>query len=197
MSEKKIPVTFKLKKDHIYLTYDEKIVEKEKQFKKLFNNRVLGIDLNPDYFGISIIEFNRNNNFKVIYKEVIDVSKLQVKSKYKIKHELLEINHHILKLCKTWHCAKLACEDLKFDTKKKFWNKNLNRLCRNQFRFRLVKSHLQTLCSTYGVEFIEVNAAYSSVIGNFTHGSKTCPDMVAASIEIARRAYKKFEKGWF
>ena len=43
---------------------------------------------------------------------------------------------------------------------------------------------------------IEVNAAYSSIIGNFKHGSDHCPDMVAASIEIARRCYKKFEKGW-
>lgn len=58
MSEKKIPVTFRLKKDKIYISYDEKIVEKEKQFKGLFQNRVLGIDLNPNYFGISILEFN-------------------------------------------------------------------------------------------------------------------------------------------
>lgn len=36
MSEKKIPVTFRLKKDKIYLSYDEKVVEKEKQFKNLF-----------------------------------------------------------------------------------------------------------------------------------------------------------------
>ena len=196
MSEKKIPVTFRLKKDIIYLNYDEKIVEKEKQFKKLFNNRVLGIDLNPNFFGISIIEFNRENNFKIIFKECIDVSELQKKSKNKIKFELYEINHHILKLCKQYHVSKLSCEDLKFDNKKKFWNKDLNRLCKNQFRFQLVKSHLKTLCSTFGVEFIEVNAAYSSIIGNFRHGSQSCPDMIAASIEIARRAYKKFEKGW-
>jgi len=36
MLEKKIPVTFRLKKDKIYISYDEKIVEKEKQFKYLF-----------------------------------------------------------------------------------------------------------------------------------------------------------------
>jgi hypothetical protein len=30
MSEKKIPVAIRLKKDHIYLSYDETIVEKEK-----------------------------------------------------------------------------------------------------------------------------------------------------------------------
>lgn len=192
MSEKKIPVTFRLKKDKIFITYDEKVVEKEKQFKNLFSNRVLGIDLNPDYFGISIIEFREDDTFKIIHKEVIDVSRLQKKSKNKIRFELFEIDHYILKLCKTWHCAKLAVEDLKFDSKKKFWNKDLNRLCRNQFRFGIVKQHLQTLCSTFGVELVEVNAAYSSIIGNFVHGSDTCPDMVAASIEIARRSYKRF-----
>ena len=196
MSEKKIPVTFRLKKDHIYLSYDEKIVEKEKQFKNLFKNRVLGIDLNPNYFGISIIEFNHQDKYRVIHKEVIDLNKLQEKSKNKIHHELYEINHHILKLCKTWKVSKLAIEDLKFKKSNKFWNKDLNKLCRNKFRYSFVKSHLTTLCNVYGVELIEVNAAYSSIIGNFKHGSDTCPDMVAASIEIARRCYKKFQKGW-
>jgi len=61
----------------------------------------------------------------------------------------------------------------------------------------MVKNHLTTLCSTYGVELIEVNAAYSSIIGNFVHGDSTTPDMVAASIEIARRSYHKFRKGWY
>lgn len=36
MSEKKTPVTFRLKKDKIYISYDETVVEKEKQFKGLF-----------------------------------------------------------------------------------------------------------------------------------------------------------------
>ena len=196
MTEKKIPVTIRLKKDIIYITYDEKIVENHRKFNNLFTNRVLGIDLNPNQFGISVIEFNYNDNFKIIHKEVIDVSNLQTKSKDKIKYELYEINHRILRLCKQWHVGKLACEDLKFNNKKKFWNKSLNKLCKNNFRFNIIKSHLETLCNTFGVEFIEVNAAYSSIIGNFIHGSNNCPDMVASSVEIARRAYKKFEKGW-
>ena len=77
MSEKKIPITFRLKKDKIYISYDESIVEKEKRFKELFQNRVLGIDLNPNYFGISILEFNQKDKFKVIFKECIDITKLQ------------------------------------------------------------------------------------------------------------------------
>ena len=197
MSEKKIPVTIRVKNDTIYLTYDESVVESEKKFKCLFLNRVLGIDLNPNYFGISIIEFNNKDEYKVIHKECINLTEFQSQSKNKIQFELYEINHHILRLCKCYHVGKLSVEDLKFDNKKKFWNPNLNRLCKNQFRFGIVKQHLQTLCNTFGVEFIEVNAAYSSIIGNFRHGSDKCPDPIAASIEIARRAYHKFQKGWF
>ena len=196
MSEKKIPVTFRLKKNKIYLSYDEKIVEKEKQFKGLFANRILGIDLNPNYFGISTLEFNQKDNFRILHKEVIDLSELQKKSKNKVHFELYEINHHILKMCKTWRVSKIAIEDLKFKKSDKFLSKDLNRLCNSQFRYSFVKQHLQTLCNVYGVELIEVNAAYSSIIGNFVHGSDHCPDMIAASIEIARRSYKKFQKGW-
>ena len=131
MSEKKIPVTIRLKKDKIYLTYDEKVVETEKQFKRLFANRVLGIDLNPNYFGISILEFNQKDKFNVLFKECIDITKLQEKSKNKVHFELYEIDHHILKLCKTWHVSKIAVEDLNFKKSTKFWDKEKNKLCRS------------------------------------------------------------------
>ena len=49
----------------------------------------------------------------------------------------------------------------------------------------------------YGYELIEVNPVYSSFIGNLLYGSENCPDMIASSIEIARRGYKKYSKGWF
>lgn len=196
MTERKTPVTVRIKGDTIYLTYDESVVEADNRFKNLFQNRVLGIDLNPNYFGISIIEFKKDDTFKVLYKECIDLTELQKQSTNKIKFELYQVNHHILKLCKCWHVGKLAVEDLSFDRKKKFWNPELNKLCRNQFRFKIIKQHLETLCNTFGVEFVEVSAAYSSIIGNFIHGSGTTPDPVAASIEIARRGYHKFQKGW-
>lgn len=84
--------------------------------------------------------------------------------------------------------------DAKGKTKKQ---KDFNRLCCNKWRRAQVASHLKTLCSTYGIELVEVNCAYSSLVGNLNYGDLTTPDMVAASIEIARRSYKKFFKGWF
>ena len=32
---------------------------------------------------------------------------------------------------------------------------------------------------------------------SYLHGSENTPDMIASSIEIAMRGYKKFSKGWF
>lgn len=196
MEGKNTPITFRLKNDSISLTYDETVVEKEKRFSNLMSNRVLGIDLNPNYFGISIIEFGKDDSFRILHKEVIDIEELQYKPKNKIKFELQQTNHRILRLCKSYRVSKLAIEDLKFP-KNRFWSRNLNRLCKNQFRYSMVKQHLQLLCSTFGVEMTEVNAAYSSIIGNFVHGDERTPDMVAASIEIARRSYHQFRKGWF
>lgn len=92
---------------------------------------MLGIGLNPNFFGISILEFNKKDNFKVLFKECIDLNELQKKSKNKVHFELYEINHHLLKLCKTWKVSKIAVEDLNFKKSTKFWSKDLNRLCRS------------------------------------------------------------------
>lgn len=192
MENKVSPVSFKIKDDNLYITYDEIVVESYKRFKDLKSNRTLGIDLNPNYIGLSILEFNDKDEFKVIHKRVFDLSDLN-----KVNYEIQQIDNEILNLCKHYHVSKLAIEDLKFKKSNKFWNKKLNCLCKNKFRFSKIKSHLNTLCNVSDVEFIEINAAYSSFVGNMIYGDSKTPDMIAASIEIARRAYKKFNKEWF
>ena len=198
MENKVSPVSFKIKDDNLYITYDEIVVESYKRFKGLKSNRILGIDLNPNYIGLSILEFQSDNSFQVIHKQVFDLSELNENcSTNKVKYELQQIDNDILRLCKHYKVSKLVVEDLKFKKSNKFWNKNLNRLCKNKFRYSTIKQHLNTLCNIYGVEFIEVNACYSSFIGNFCFGSNETADMIAASIELARRGYKKFNKEWF
>ena len=192
------PVTIRVKQNNVYLTFDERIVEKEKQFSNLIQNRILGIDLNPNFIGLSILDFDQNNNFRVIKKVLFDLDQLNREaSTNKAKFEIQQINKEIIQLCKHYRVSKVVVEELSFKKTNKFWNKDLNKLCRNKFRYSKIKSHLETLCGTYGVEFIEVNAAYSSLVGNFLYGSSSTPDPIAASIEIARRGYKKFSKEWF
>lgn len=201
MLSKECPISFRIKNGKVFISYDETIIEKKRRLQDLKQDRILGIDLNPNFIGLSILKFDIKRNFQILHKEVFDVSQLQAHgSKNKVRFELQQIDNEIIKLCKHFKCSKLAVEDLAFKTtskEKSKRQKNFNRLCKNKWRRGQIISHLKTLCSSYGIQLVEVNCAYSSIVGNLMYGSNTTPDMVAASIEIARRAYKKFEKGWF
>ena len=206
--QKKMPVTVKFTDKYLYLTYDESIIYNE-AYKGLKHNRVLGIDMNPNYIGVSVIEFDKADEFKVLHKEVFDLTALTKpsgkastddKSKYytnKLKHETLSIAHRINSLVDYWKCGKLAIEDLSIKPSDKGNGTVFNRLCNNRWERQLFVNKLKMLAGIHRYELVEVNPAYSSIVGNFAYGSPTTPDMVASSIEIARRAYKKFEKGWF
>ena len=206
--QKEMPVTVKFTDNHLFLTYDESLIYNE-AYKGLKHNRVLGIDMNPNYIGVSVIEFDKDDEFRVLHKEVYDLTLLtkssgkastDTKSKYytnKLKHETLAIAHKINKLMDYWKCSKLAIEDLSIKPKDQKKGKNLNRLCNNKWERSLFVNKLNMLAGIHRYELVEVNPAYSSIVGNFAYGNENTPDMVAASIEIARRAYKKFEKGWF
>ena len=207
-SQKKMPITVKFTDKRLFLTYDESLIYNE-AYKGLKHNRVLGIDMNPNYIGVSIIEFDDNDEFRVLHKEVYDLTALtkssgkasnDKKSKHltnKLKHETLAIAHKINRLVDYWKCSKLAIEDLSIKPSDKQKGKNLNRLCNNRWERQLFVNKLKMLAGIHKYELVEVNPAYSSIVGNFAYGGPNTPDMVAASIEIARRAYKKFEKGWF
>lgn len=208
VDEKKLTVTIKFNQDYIWFIYDEKQLISD-VYKNLKKNRVLGLDLNPNYIGLSVLEFNSKNEFKILHKQVFDLNKLNKTSKKastdklskyltnKRQFELIEICHEISRLINYWKCSKLCIENLNIKSSNKHQGKRFNRLCNNVWNRNLVTNKLKLLSIIRGFELIEVNPAYSSFIGNMLYGSSNCPDMIASSIEIARRGFKKFEKGWF
>ena len=209
VDNKQLTLTVSLNNEYIWLTFDETLLEIQEKFKDLKNNRVLGLDLNPNYIGLSVLEFSKNDEFKVIHKQVFDLSNLNVTSKKsssdrtskyltnKRKFELIQVCYEINKLINYWKCAKLCIEDLNIKGSNKGYGRTFNRLCNNIWNRNLVVNKLKMLSVIYGYELIKVNPVYSSFIGNLLYGSENTPDMIASSIEIARRGYKKFEKGWF
>lgn len=206
--QKKFSIAIGLSKDYVTFCYDEeKLNGNSYFFQNLKENRILGIDQNPNYLGLSIIEFDEKNEFKVLHKRIYDLTKLTKKSgkasdDKKSKHlvnkrrfETINLVYEIDKLVKNWNIRKVVIEDLYF--KNKLVGKARNRLCKNSWNRCLFENKLKMLSKIHGYQVIEVNAAYTSIIGNIVYGNEQCPDMVAASIEIARRGHKKFEKGWF
>ena len=108
MRNKQSPVSFRIKNDNLYITYDETVVENFKKFKDLKSNRILGIDLNPNYIGLSVLEFNDKDEFKIIHKRVYDLSNLNEDcSTTKVRYEIQQIDHEILKLFKNFKVSKL------------------------------------------------------------------------------------------
>ena len=209
IDNKQLTLTISLNNDYVWLTFDESLLNIQEKFQNLKFNRVLGIDLNPNYIGLSVLEFNKHDEFKVIHKQVFDLSNLNVTSKKssedklskylnnKRKFELIQICYKINSLMNYWKCSKLVLEDLSIKSSNKKQGRTFNRLCNNVWNRNLVINKLKILSVIYGYELVEVNPVYSSFIGNILYGNENTPDMIASSIEIARRGYKKFEKGWF
>ena len=204
----KITVSVKLTDKYVWLTYDESLIY-DARYKKLQSKRVLGIDMNPNYIGLSVIEFDKNDEFNVLYKQVFDLSKLTISSgkvstdsssRYmtcKLRHETIAIAYEISKMVDVWKCKTVAIEDLSIKSKDRNKGKKFNKLCNNKWERRLFVNKLKMLANLHKFNLVEVNPAYSSQVGNIAYGDVNTPDMVAASIEIARRAYRKFDKGWF
>ena len=96
-----------------------------------------------------------------------------------------------------WKCDKVVIEDLSIKSSDKKQGKYFNRLCNNIWNRNLFVNKLKSLSLLCNFSLVEVNPCYSSFIGNIMYGNKNTPDMVASSIEIARRGYRKFEKSWF
>ena len=60
-----IPISYKLDLKHVYLTFDEgKVFEKKDAKQK--KNRVLAIDLNPNYIGWSVVDWHNERDFDVV-----------------------------------------------------------------------------------------------------------------------------------
>lgn len=193
---KKLPFQVKVNKEFIWITFDEsKLYEHVITPKN--DKRILGIDLNPSYIGLSILEFSENDAFKVLHKEMIELKALNKCSTDKKDFEFYHISKRIISLCNNFNCLKLSVEDLNIKAKNHGKGKWFNKLVNNDWNRSILINSLKKHCNIFKIEFVLVNAVYSSTIGNLLYGDENTPDMIASSIEIARRGYKKFSKNWF
>lgn len=168
-------------------------------------NIVAGIDMNPNCIGFSISKFTGNKR-KVLLQEQYDLSyftknlhkasndKVSKHQNNKQIHELKEIAKQIIEKCKHFKVGKFGIEDLSFKSVDSGKGTRFNRLSKNKWKREALISSLKKQCLLNGIEFIEVNPVYSSVIGNLMNDTS---DPIASSLEVARRAMFKYIKGKF
>ena len=176
-NRKKSPITVSLTSSSISLSFNE---TNEFNFKKPIETRYAGIDMNPNYIGVSVFDSG-----KLISTKMFSLKELTGKSKSegKIKHETREVGHSIGQYLKHLQVSTTFVEQLNFKPGSAKLGKNFNRLTKNQWKRN---TFLAALGKYYKLK--EVNAAYSSTIGNVMNPN--LPDPIAASTEIARRGFE-------
>ena len=73
-NQKAIPLTYQLNKEYVYITYDNSIFEHYEY--PLKSNRVMAIDLNPNYIGWSITDWNEDYNFHLVNSGMFSLKSL-------------------------------------------------------------------------------------------------------------------------
>lgn len=200
---KQIPITYKLGLDFICLSFDYSFI-KQNEYKTI-KDRIIAVDLNPNYLGYSIIDRKGESNYKIIDSGVVDVSKINAidNSSHKAsndarklyinnkrKYENVKIAYELAKLANHYRCECFSIEKLNIKTKNVGKGRKLNKLINNQWVRSTFINVLRKLINCSSTTFIEVEPVYSSILGNLIYREEQLPDMVLSSIELGRRAYE-------
>ena len=207
-----ISISYKLDTEYIYITFDEsKLFNKEENIK--IQNRVLGIDMNPNYIGWTIVDWKSSSEFEVIesgvysfkkfsdlYKQLNDLKNVssddprRIKLSNKRTYETIKVAENIINKAIYYKCQIISIEDLNIKAKDRDKGKNYNALCNNHWLRTTFVNQLRKRTNIHKIQLLEVKPEYSSFIGNFLFRSLNLPDMILASIEISRRGYEYFNQ---
>ena len=206
------PLTYKIDTNYIYITFDESIVLSSKLNSKQISNRVLSLDLNPNYIGWSITDWKSSSKFSVVKSGVYSFKKLTDKiqdlkgkgfnsdaeiRKYlnnKLEYETYQIVKNIINKAIYYKVQLIGIEDLSIKSKNLGKGSYLNGLVNNKWLRNKFSTCLEKYCNIYGFKLQKVKPEYSSFFGNFLFRSLNLPDMVLSSIEIGRRCYEFYNQ---
>lgn len=206
------PLTYKIDISYIYITFDESIVLSSKLNLISVTNRVLSLDLNPNYIGWSITDWKSSSEFNVIksgvyiFKNLTDKiqdlkgngfsseSPIRKHLNNKLEYETYQVVKNLIKKAIYYKVQLIGIEDLSIKSKNLGKGRYLNGLINNKWLRNKVSTCLEKYCNIYGFKFQKVKPEYSSFIGNFLFRSLNLPDMVLSSIEIGRRCYEFYEQ---
>lgn len=203
----KLTVTVKIDSKYIYISYNECDIQGTEL--KTTDNRVLGIDMNPNYIGVTIVDWKSSSEYKVIDHVVYNIKKFsdlynelnrngnvssddqrRIRISNKKTYETIRIAQSIFSLFKHYRCEILCIENLKIKQSDKNKGKNYNALCNNHWLRNTFVNQVRKLCNINHSNLIEVKPEFSSFVGNIIFRENDLPDMCLAAIEISRRGYE-------
>lgn len=204
---KALPITYNLDTQYVYIAFDETKLSSFNR-EKVIRNRVMAIDLNPNYIGWSIVDWKSSSDYNIIKSGVYSIKTLNDKDfslkgkglssesderKYivnKRQYEIMQISKNLINKALYYSCEIFSIEGLTINSSDKGKGKRFNRLCNNLWCRDKLVNNIKKRCNLFLIQLIEVKANYSSFIGNVLYRKHRLPDMVLSSIEIGRRGYE-------
>lgn len=201
----KIAISYKIDDEYLYISFDESILHQDANKINPIKNRVMSIDMNPNYIGWTIVDWKSENKFNIVKSGVFSLKDInddtQIKTlndrKYftnKRDHEILEISKQLIKISLYYKCELFGLEDLNIKSSDKQKSKSFNKLCNNTWIRNTLVNNLSKRCHIFGIKIFKINPAYSSFIGNFLFRHLNLPDMCLAAFEISRRVYEFYNQ---
>ncbi|ADD02926.1 transposase [Thermoanaerobacter italicus Ab9] len=185
-------VELKLKNGNIYAYFA--IEEEYPEIKITKEKGVIGIDVNAYPDNISWAETDEKGNL-ISYRNM-PMTELASGSKDKKEYFRWQYAHEIVNIAKEKGKA-IVIEglDIKNKGKRGDFSGRKSRRIRHNFSYKSLLSKIKTLAKREGVEVIEVNPSYTSIIGMLKYSPQyMITKDVAAAYVIARRGLGKEEK---
>jgi hypothetical protein len=206
------PVTIMLDRTHIYLTFDMKYIPSNATKVDIQENRVLGIDMNPNNFGFVIKD--EREIFKAEKLDFMDLrlytrkgfasdsdEKLYLNNKK--DYEIIESAYYIVNQAEQFKCEAVSLEIL-YNMQSRGVNRHFNRAVNNDFKKKLFRNTIQKLCAERNIKFIEVIATYTSFYGYIKYNDILGDPCSAAAcvadagiIELERVVNSEKRIAWF
>ena len=208
---RKFSLTYKLDQKFVYITFNETQMNNQINLNKI-QNRVLGIDMNPNYIGWSIVDWKTESEFKIIKSGIYSIKTLNDKdfslkgkgysnsSKERVyifnkrNYENIQIVINIINKAIYYKCQMVSIENLNIKSSDKKLGNYYNKLVNNSWNRNQFVNNLIKRCNIFNIKLLKVKPEYSSFIGNFLYRSLKLPDMILASIEIGRRGYEFYNQ---
>ena len=67
-----MPITYKISKDYLYINIEETDLFEQIKTNQIAN-RVLAIDMNPNYIGCSVVDWKAEYDFEVIFTKTYSI----------------------------------------------------------------------------------------------------------------------------
>ena len=202
------PIKYSINAHEVNISFDLTKLDIKPEEHEGLSGRWLGIDMNPNWIGLSVCQWSSSTEYKVLWTDVLSFKELNDKTfalnkkhlgstakertylTNKRSFETEQAAIYCIKVAKHFKCKGIAVEDLNMKKKDLGLSKSHNALCNNLWTKQVFRQTLKKWTYLRGLELQSVNAAYSSTAGNIMFRHLKQPDMLNAAVELSRRAYE-------